>query len=132
MQYQYAVPSVDVQLATAEETTRPVSRKYTEVITPPAVTPIPEETVETVETVEVEMPLKEEVEISDVITKPRTPSAMSFRGGSRVSKVSLFTMAQFFRFVSNRVLYCTLTCVLNNGPPPFHHPLLTQDLMIPI
>ncbi|XP_063678583.1 uncharacterized protein LOC134814358 isoform X6 [Bolinopsis microptera] len=42
IQYQYVVPTVQTRVASAEDSTRPVSRKYTEVLTPPAVTPIPE------------------------------------------------------------------------------------------
>ena len=78
MQYQYSVPETKVEVAT-EETVSSASRQYTEVITPPTVTPIPEEEEEEEEEME-------EKERTEIVMKTRdTPSSMSFRGASRVS-----------------------------------------------
>ena len=78
MQYQYSVPGRKVEVA-VEETVSSASRQYTEVITPPTVTPIPEEE-------EVEEEEMEDKARSEVVMKTRdTPSSMSFRGASRVS-----------------------------------------------
>ncbi|KAL5263464.1 hypothetical protein ACHWQZ_G008742 [Mnemiopsis leidyi] len=81
MQYQYSVPGRKVEVA-VEETVSSASRQYTEVITPPTVTPIPEEE-------EVEEEEMEDKARSEVVMKNRdTPSSMSFRGASRASHKS--------------------------------------------
>ena len=80
-----------MRVASAEDAARPESRKYTEVITPPTVTPVPEEETETeekAETLKAETFVKKEEEI--LLEKKRdTPSAMSFRGVSPVSELSI-------------------------------------------
>ncbi|KAL5263469.1 hypothetical protein ACHWQZ_G008742 [Mnemiopsis leidyi] len=82
MQYQYSVPGRKVEVA-VEETVSSASRQYTEVITPPTVTPIPEEE-------EVEEEEMEDKARSEVVMKNRdTPSSMSFRGASRRRRVKI-------------------------------------------
>lgn len=95
IQYQLQAPSTPVQVASAETSPRPLSGKYTEAITPPPVTLIPEEEVkeeEVVETVvKVEAPeieaIEEEEEEEEVLLESSVPaktrdapSAMSFSG----------------------------------------------------
>ena len=75
------VPTVKTRVASAEDTPRPVSRNYTGVLTPPAVTPIPEEEKEEEE----EEVKEEEGEEMLLETMPDTPSPRSLRAFARVS-----------------------------------------------